>query len=263
MKRFGIFQPFNLEAFEWRLTAPRDFDSLELFLTPNLSIVLRDIVATRVDPNRSGGQFRIGAYLLQSNDQNKFLREILPQRSDERIASAFKDENISVFFSTEEAEGLYQLFENQQFLCREIRLCSYGKPTDITSLNKADFERVVDWFSAKCVMGLIHFEEYETYFKNMQADMEETAYKRIQEEMRNQQAKSGPTKRSMWIKSGISAALITVGFLLCEWGKKLTDRKSVAGYLWGAVSYVLGVGAGMVGKWFGGQVVQKVGLGYV
>ena len=261
IKRYGIIQPFNLD---WRLVAPRDFDTLELFLSPTLSIVFKDIIATRAEGGKAGAQFRIGAYIMQDpNAHTRFLRDVMPQRSNERIESAFKDDTISVFFTLEEGEGLRELFQQQQFICRSLEVHHNGRYCDFARLARTEFEKVVQSFVDLFVVGIVPFDEIDTMIKNMQADIEESAFRRAKEDLEKKQAKNPPTKKRLWTKAGIAAALVAGGVAMAAVGHHLMKGGKWWGYLAGGLCKLVSVGLGLAGKQLGGQVIQHMNVGVV
>lgn len=257
MRTYGILHPFNLD---WRMVAPRDFDTLEYFITPTLSVLFKDIIATK----GKGGAFRIGSYIMQDpTAHTRFLRDVLPQRSQERIETAYNNPDFSAFFTLEEGEGLRLLFEENGFICKNVLVNVNGNPIDLNALNQNDFRKVVDVFSDLHVLGMMHFQDVGDTLKNMQQIMEEAGYRRAMQDVEKKQANATPTKKKLWQTGGMAAACLAGSAVLVEVGRRMLKSGGWKGWLVGGLCSVVGIGLGLIGKKMGSEVVNYMKVGHI
>lgn len=254
MRGFTITKPFNLD---WRLVAPANFDVLELFITPELSIKFEEVSNGKV-------LFRIGSFMMQdANSVKRFEAEYMPQRSKERIVKTFSNPNQSVFFSEQDAKTLYELFETEKFICRKVHVCINGSAREIESLKPTDFEKVCDIFAHLKVLGVIHFEDQATAMKNMQDAMEQSAYERIKEDMQHKTVTSTPTKIQLIKQGSMAAAAIAGSAVILSLARKVIQSESWWGKVGGGIMYVAGWALGWLGKKMSHSALEYVKAGVV
>lgn len=216
MYRFAITDPFNIN---WKYAVPKDFDTLEVFLKPGLSIVLSEI-------SNGPKRFAIGAYLAGGPDRKRFNSEILPGRSMERVEKAFKDDNVSAFFGAKEAKELQELFESEKFICRKVEINSTEYANNLFGLPRDEYALVLDFFTETGVQQVADIKASRELFE----DLKETANKEAKEEYRRERkaGMTGATKtqrkknrREGWIGGGfifVAAVSRMIGKALSEHG---------------------------------------------
>ena len=255
MKNFAIIEPFNLD---WRMTAPKDFETLEYFVTPEVSLVFHQVT--------SGGKlFKIGAYIMQDpNKAQQFNAEYMPQRSQERIEQAFKDENISVFFSLEDGKGLSATFQEEKFICRKLEVHYNGLAISVPELPEAEFHKVIEVFSQLKVVSIMDFQKnWEGIEEEIDNIREEVARGMRKESAKRDMKMMGTTKKSMTVRGIVGAGLMVASTILGGYSKKFAKAEK-KGKLF--ASAIMGIGAlvcGMAGKNMLTRVVEQVQKGLV
>ena len=129
MYSYGIPIPFNLK---WKFVAPIDFQTIEYFITPRISLSLNKITNGK-------NLFSLGAVLMGTENQRKFDTEYMPRRSQERVELAFREDDVSVFLTEEEAKKMDAIFDEYKFICNFIRIIVDGQSVDLFELRPEDF----------------------------------------------------------------------------------------------------------------------------
>jgi hypothetical protein len=255
MRNFSIVEPFKLD---WRLAAPRDFETLELFITPQVSMVFHNITNGKTP-------FKIGAYLMEDpNKVKQFMVELMPQRSQARIEKAFKDEEVSAFFTLEDAKGLETLFEEEGFICRQIEVLYDGHPVSIPELPEAEFEKVIRTFAELRVVSTMDFQKQWEGIEEQIDDIREDVARGMRKRQAERDAKTvGMTKRTMTMRGALSAVLIGVSAVTAGISKRILSdtgwKKKVAGVALGLISAATGI----AGKHLADNVMEHVRKGLV
>lgn len=237
MDVFQITVPFQLN---WRYVVPKDYETIEYFLTPNLSLVMSGIVAGRKP-------FYIGAELpLSKGNKKKFMEEVLPQRSQERINRSFSEE-ISAFLTLEEAKQFEELFKEQEFICRRIEVHYFGRQLELPELPPEDFHLASDKLIEMKAILPLDFETEGSTVKNIYDHCND----RNAKYWRDRQAKrQNMTKDTAVKKSVIAMGLVMVSAACAGVSRRLFMVGGWWGIAGGLLCAGLSVAAGVLGRGF-------------
>lgn len=255
MKNFAIVEPFGLD---WKYVMPHDYETLEYCVTPTVSVLFHKITNGK-------NPFHIGSFIMEDASRRaQFNNEIMPQRSQERIERAFKDEEISVFFALEDAKALDVLFKEEGFICRRLEVREHGRPVDILNLDEADFNKVVMLFGEWKVMATTDFDkQWENITEEAAEIREEIAKGMRQKQAARDEKAMGVTKKTLIQRSALATGLIALGTAAAAIGKAMFERKTKLTFVVGLVSSLVSVVAGNAGRKLTGEVLEHVGKGMI
>lgn len=238
MSVFQITVPFQLD---WKYVVPYDYETLEYFLTPELSLIFKGIVAGR-------RPFYIGAHIDRAEkNRKKFAQEVMPQRSQERIQRSFKDETISAFFTLQEAKVFEVLFKEEEFICRHIEIHHNGRQVTMPELLPEDFDLVESKFVEMKVSAPFEFSRDGNTYSNVYHNM----YEKIDQTIRNDRARrQNITKEEAIKKSAVATGLILISATCAGISRKLFARGGWIGFVGGIACAGLSVACGVIGKGF-------------
>jgi hypothetical protein len=237
MYQYSIVLPFDLN---WKYVAPSNFETLEYFVTPTVSLALSKITN---GPNN----FAIGAYLVGGLDKKRFANEFMPIRSNERIRLAFNKEEVSCFFTEGEAKELELLFAENKFICHKVEVMKNGSSEDLFKLDEDEFEEVMKVFGKLGVHQIMDVANEQETFETLRSDMYNEAYTKAKKEFNQYQMESRHmTTRKLKRMAMAGTALLAIAVGLRYVSKALMG-KGVFGTIAGIGTYVLSMISGIGG----------------
>jgi hypothetical protein len=254
MTEFAVITPFSLN---WKFVVPHDYERLEYFVTPRVSLLFHEITNGKQD-------FVIGSFLINESNKDKFMNEILPQRSNQRIQKAFEDENVSAFLNREDAEICEQLFRNEGFFCHRLSILLDGTPVDLRTLPADEFYETIETLSALKVVSVMDFEENATEIADMVTETRKLIEEGIRkEESRKRSEKKGFTKRVANIRGALGTASMVASVACGIGAKKMVRKGGLLGFAIASVCTILGFGFASIGKSLAGDSIQYYMQGMV
>lgn len=258
MMNYTIMVPFSLD---WRLVAPRDYETLEYFVTPELSFVFQMITNGR-------SPFEIGSYFVHIEKKvatrEQFMTEIMPQRSKERIREAFRNPEISAFFSLEDALKLKQTFEQEGFICRKVEIMYNGQKAVLHELPPDDFQLMIQESARLHMMIPFDLEFDGVILENMYSEIEAKVTKRIMREQADKEAgRRGMTKKRLTLRGIIGAALLTVSTVSFAFSRRLFSKGGRVGIIGGAACGLVSIVSGILGKQFAEETLDYIRKGVI
>jgi hypothetical protein len=254
MKNYTIMTPFTLD---WRLVAPRDYETLEYFVTPELSFLFHKITNGKAD-------FHIGSFFVDPGAHDKFLREIMPQRSQERIIEAFRNNEISAFFTLDEAATLEKTFEENGFICRRVEIFYNGNKATLPDLPPEEFSKMVKECARLHMMIPIDLEHDGHVMENMFDEVQDKVTRRImKEQVDRDAARRGMTRKKLTIRCVLSGMLLTVSTGLFALGRKLFTKGGRMGVIGGVTCSIVSMVTGILGKKLAEEAVDYFRKGMI
>lgn len=252
MLKFAIIEPIRLD---WSRVAPKDCETLELFLTPDVSIVIKNI-------RNAKGPFLISNFMMGSATENdRFENEVLTQRSQERIVKAFASKGVSCFFKEQEGKELETLFEQEQFIARTIEVHVNARKVNLFEVSAETFKLVTDEFIQLNVVNITDFNTQGEEWQKIMNDIEEKAYARVHKEIADKnKVRFKQVKKKFFTKLTfgfiVSATTLALGFI----GKRMLQKGGVVS-LFGGLFIMLSWFGGVMSKHlFGKSVVEIEGV---
>jgi hypothetical protein len=264
MNNYTIMTPFTLD---WRLVAPRDYETLEYFMTPDLSFVFHKITNGKAD-------FHIGSFFLNPVERpnipptplhpDKFLREIMPQRSQERITEAFRTGEISAFFTLTEAEILENMFKENGFICRKVEILYRGSKVTLSDLPPEEFSKMIKECARLHMMIPIDLEHDGHVMENIFDDVQEKVSRRVLKEQADRDAaRRGMTKKRLTLRCLLSGALLAASTASFAFGRKFFSKGTKLGLLGGVGCSILSMVTGILGKKLAEEAVDYFRKGMI
>jgi hypothetical protein len=254
MKNYTIMTPFTLD---WRLAAPRDYETLEYFVTPELSFIFHKITNGQAD-------FHIGSFFVDHAFRDKFLREIMPQRSQERIKEAFRNPEISAFFTLDEAALLEKTFSDKGFICRRVEILYNGSKVTLPDLPPEEFSKMIKECARLHMMIPIDLEHDGHVMENMFDEVQDKVTRRVlKEQVDREAARRGMTKKKLTLRCLLSGALLAVSTASFAFGRKLFNKGGKLGFFGGVGCSIVSMLTGILGKKLADEAVDYFRKGMI
>lgn len=241
MKNFAIMTPFTLN---WKYVVPYDFERLQYFVTPRVSILFDRITNGKRN-------FFLGSFLSDGN-RDKFTNEYMPQLSKDRINMAFETDTISAFLTQDDAESCEALFKEEQFFCFRVTLLLDGAETDLRALPEEDYYKALEILSTELkVVTIMDLEAQEETLADMYRETREEVEKGMLNEARKKEEtiSDGEQSGKMATLKGVLGAVATTASVYCAaTAKRMIRRGGKAGIAIGSVCSVLSFGFSVVGR---------------
>lgn len=241
MKNFAIMTPFKLN---WKYVVPYDFERLQYFVTPRVSILFDRI-------SNGKRNFFLGSFLADG-DRDKFTNEFMPQLSKERIEMAFETDTISAFLTQEDASNCEALFEEEQFFCFRVTVLLDGAETDLRALPEEDYYKTLEILSTELkVVTIMDLEAQEETLADMYRETREEVEKgMLNEARRNEETITDGehSRKTAILKGALGAIATTVSVYCAATARRMIRRGGKVGVAIGSICSVLSFTCSVVGR---------------
>lgn len=252
MLNFAIIEPIKLD---WSRVAPKNCDTLELFLDPEVSVVIKNI-------RNAKGPFLISNFMMgNANENDRFENEIMTQRSQERIQKSFKQKGVSCFFREHEAAKLEELFEEHQFIAKTIEVHVNGRKVNLFEVPADTFKLVTDEFARLGVVNITDFVTQAEAWQDIMKDVEDKAYKRVHHELAEKnKVRFKQVRKKFFTKITIGAVVSATTLALSFLGKRMMKSGGFFALIGGICIMLSWFGAQISKHYFGKSIIDIDGV---
>jgi hypothetical protein len=212
---YMVMRPIQLP---WMYATPSGLKGLDYHLSPDLFIRMEGILTGDKEFNISHIILALeGVEVNELQAEHIFLNEYLPAKSKERIAKAFKDEQVSCFFTVKHMEYLQKLFESQNFMSYDISVYYKDrKVEDIPTLPPKEFKLISQVFDDLDVLQKLSHKEnrkeieekYEECYREKIAATEDQVKKNLWKQIQHTDLKKHIGKAVGSVAFGIAAVIL-------------------------------------------------------